>query len=132
MCSPFVVKVTTLVGTFDPLIMGATYGVSSFLKYWDKKKKDQCFEEEFKGALEFSKNKAKTLEDIYGNCCQLVDEIVSLGERDSRTEDDKKKELRLAFLKVFEEEWLEISVKKDENGWDLVSFKEREEIFEVL
>lgn len=36
----FVFKINTLFGTFNPLVMGATFGLSQYMRHLDKKNKE--------------------------------------------------------------------------------------------
>jgi hypothetical protein len=47
------------------------------MKYCGKKKQDHNFELQFKGALEFAKNKVELLIEIYTKCSLWIEDIIN-------------------------------------------------------
>lgn len=44
----FVLKINTLFGTFNPLVLGATFGLSQYMRHLDKKNKEYALQGEIK------------------------------------------------------------------------------------
>lgn len=53
----FIIKVNTLFGTFNPLVIGASFGLSRYLQYLDKKNKSDKLEVQLRCALELAQSK---------------------------------------------------------------------------
>ena len=84
-------------------------------KYKDKIKEDK--ENTIKNSLNFLKNKAKTLEDIFNNSKYILNDKVIFNENDKTLiNDDAKKIIRL-----FEENILELKVFNRENLEQIVN-----------
>ena len=84
-------------------------------KYKDKIKEDK--EKKIKNSLNFLKNKAKTLEDIFNNSKYILNDKVIFNENDKTLiNDDAKKIIRL-----FEENILELKVFNRENLEQIVN-----------
>jgi glutamyl-tRNA synthetase len=68
-----------------------------------KKKFDIKKEEEVKKSLNFLKNKAKTLEDIYNNAKYLISDELKINDEDLKLIDDKAKKIINEFSKNINE-----------------------------
>ena len=75
------------------------------------KTKTDSREEKIKKSLNFLKNKAKTLEDIYNNAKYIIEDQIQISSDDSELLDDLSKKVLSDFLKEFEK----LSIIKKEN-----------------
>lgn len=49
-----IIKINTLFGTFNPLVLGASFGLNRYLEHLDRKRKDEELEVQLKKALHFA------------------------------------------------------------------------------
>ena len=72
----FVYKINTLIGTFNPILIGASFGLSHYMKQRDNKKKEEQVTYQLKCALESVKEKVDLLKGLYYKSLNLIDRIL--------------------------------------------------------
>ena len=75
----FVYQINTLIGTFNPILMGASFGLSHYMKKLDESKKSEELKFEIISVTESVSEKVDSLKGTYYQCLNQIDRI--LGEQ---------------------------------------------------
>lgn len=71
-----IIRINTLFGSFNPLVLGASFGLSRYLQHLDKKRKDEELSVQLKKALGFAEEKMNFIKDVYEKCLSVIEKIL--------------------------------------------------------
>ena len=73
----FVFQIQTLLGTFNPIMMGASYGLSQYMSSRGEKMKEEELVIDLENALGFSRERVTKLKQNYEKCLSLLNLVLS-------------------------------------------------------